>query len=88
LELLPEPVEVQVMVSPSHDRDGRPILFRCGRDVHELRHAVGPERISGEWWRGHHKTRDYFDVEDAQGKRFWLFRVNETRRWFLHGLFM
>src|SRR5206468_1821871 len=67
------PVEVKVMVSPSDDRDGRPILFRHARDVHELRHTVGPERIAGEWWRGHNKTRDYFDVEDTNGKRFWLF---------------
>ena len=56
------------MVSPSDDRDGRPVLFRLGSDVHELRHAVGPERISGEWWRGHDKTRDYFDVEDEDGQ--------------------
>ncbi|HEX8524353.1 MAG TPA: hypothetical protein VF669_19010, partial [Tepidisphaeraceae bacterium] len=86
LQLL-DPVEVNVMVSPSDDRDGRPILFRHNHNVHELRHAIGPERISGEWWRGHHKTRDYFEVEDQQGKRFWLFRVNETHKWFLHGTF-
>jgi protein ImuB len=75
------------MVSPSDDRDGRPILFRQDQDVHELTHAVGPERISGEWWRGHEKTRDYFEVEDRTGKRFWMFRVNETGKWFLHGVF-
>jgi protein ImuB len=87
LQLLGEPVEVRVMVSPSDDRDGRPILFRQDQDVHELTHAVGPERISGEWWRGHEKTRDYFEVEDRTGKRFWMFRVNETGKWFLHGVF-
>ena len=32
-------------------------------------------------------TRDYFDVEDAEGKRFWLFRVNETGKWYVHGMF-
>ncbi len=87
LQLLGDPVEVRVVVSPSDDRDGRPILFRDGGDVHELRHAVGPERISGEWWRGHEKTRDYFEVEDLTGKRSWMFRVNETGKWFLHGIF-
>ena len=75
------------MVTPSEDRDGRPVMFRLGRAVHPLRHAVGPERISGEWWRGHDKTRDYFDVEDEAGRRFWVFRVNETNRWYLHGTF-
>jgi protein ImuB len=87
LQLLPEPVEIRAVVTPSEDRDGRPVLFRLGRDVHELRHAIGPERISGEWWRGHDKTRDYFDVEDVEGRRFWVFRVNETSRWYLHGVF-
>jgi protein ImuB len=87
LQLLPVPIEIGVMVSPSDDRDGRPILFRNGSEVHHLAHAMGPERIAGEWWRGHDRTRDYFDVEDDCGKRFWLFRVNETHRWFLHGFF-
>ncbi len=84
---LHEPAEIHVMVAPSDDRDGRPILFRNGREVHQLAHVIGPERIAGEWWRGHNRTRDYFDVEGADGKRFWVFRVNETHRWFLHGTF-
>lgn len=38
-------------------------------------------------------TRDYYRVEDAEGRRFWLFRAGlygrETTapRWYLHGLF-
>jgi protein ImuB len=87
LQLLPRPVEIQAVVTPSEDRDGRPVLFRLGRAVHNLRHAIGPDRISGEWWRGHDKTRDYFDVEDEDGKRFWLFRVNETGKWYVQGHF-
>jgi len=87
LHLLPEPIEVHVMVSPSEDRDGKPILFRFDNDLHELTHAIGPERIAGEWWHGHHRTRDYFDAEDRNGKRFWLFRVQETSHWYLHGEF-
>jgi protein ImuB len=87
LQLLPEPVEIGVTVNPFDAYDGSPVQFRHGRDVHRLIHAVGPERIAGEWWRAHRRTRDYFDVEDADGKRFWVFRVNETNRWFLHGTF-
>ena len=87
LQLLPEPIEIGVMVTPSDDRDGRPILFRLDGRVHELRHAIGPERIGGEWWRGHGRTRDYFDVEDGEGKRFWVFRVQESKCWYLHGMF-
>jgi protein ImuB len=87
LQLLGRPMEIQTVVSPSEDRDGHPILFRRGGQVHRLRHAIGPERIAGQWWRGHDKTRDYFDVEDEAGRRYWLFRVNETARWFVHGVF-
>lgn len=87
LQLCPKPIEIFVMVSPFEDRDGRPILFRNGRSVHRLSHTIGPERIAGEWWRAHRRTRDYFDVEDEAGKRFWVFRVNESHRWFLHGTF-
>ena len=38
-------------------------------------------------------TRDYFRIEDTDGRRFWLYRqglygmARETPRWFLHGLF-
>jgi protein ImuB len=91
LHLFDSPEEILVMVTPSHDRDGRPISFSrpsFGGVVHPLAHAIGPERIAGQWWRGHGKTRDYFDVEDATtGQRFWVFRVLETNRWYLHGEF-
>ena len=55
--------------------------------LHTVKHALGPERIAGQWWEGHHKTRDYFDVADETGQRYWMFRVQETGKWFLHGKF-
>jgi protein ImuB len=88
LRLLPRPVEVPVTVNPFNDRFGQPMQFVRNNRVHRLAHVAGPERIGGQWWDGHDKTRDYFDVEDDAGQRFWIFRVNETRRWFLHGAFM
>ncbi len=87
LHLLNNLEEIRVMVSPSDDRDGRPISFSWRGEVHRLLHAVGPERIAGQWWQGHHKTRDYFDVEDPNGKRFWIFRVMESGKWYVHGEF-
>jgi protein ImuB len=87
LHLLSRPVEVPVMVSPSEDRDGRPImLVHQGRPLRVV-HAAGPERIAGQWWDGHDKTRDYFDVEDPAGRRLWIFRVRQTGKWYLHGIF-
>ena len=87
LHLLPTPVETRVMVRPSEDAEGKPAAFTHGGTVHQVTHAVGPERIAGRWWDGHDKTRDYFDVADITGRRFWLFRVTQTGRWYLHGTF-
>jgi protein ImuB len=51
-----------------------------------------------EGWRGgsspadHEQLRDYYCVEDTDGRRFWLFRAGLHQpglmpRWFLHGVF-
>jgi len=87
LHLLAAPVEIAVIVSPSEDREGHPISLTFRGKVHRLACSIGPERIAGIWWDGHNKTRDYFEVEDDAGLRFWIFRVMETWRWFLHGSF-
>jgi len=84
----PEPVEVVAAVP-----DGPPLRFRWRRALYEVAAAEGPERLAAEWWRGEAPTRDYFRVEDAVGRRFWLYRAGlfgrETDRpaWYLHGLF-
>jgi protein ImuB len=87
LHLLQSPEAISVMVSPSHDLDGRPISFTRNQQVHRIIHSIGPERIAGEWWEGRHKTRDYFMAEDEAGQRWWVFRVVETRKWYVHGSF-
>ncbi len=94
LTLFPTPIEIRVVCEPSDDCTGPPRQFTWRGNVHRLMHSVGPERIAGEWWRGHRHTRDYYDVEDEGGRRFWLFRVLHPRdeervvaRWFLHGRF-
>lgn len=84
----PQPVET-LAEAP----DGHPFRFRWRRMVHNVTYAEGPERIAGEWWRApDQRTRDYYRVEDADGRRFWLFRQGlyggeEPPRWFIHGLF-
>ena len=73
--------------------DGPPLTFRWRRVLYRIARAEGPERIASEWWRGEDFTRDYFRVEDLEGRRFWLFREGiyapETPepRWYLHGMF-
>lgn len=85
----PQPVETVAEVP-----DGPPFRFRWRHVLHEVAHAEGPERIAPEWWRGKDDlTRDYYRVEDREGRRFWLFRQGvfgrETTRpgWYVHGLF-
>ncbi|MBX3476262.1 MAG: DNA polymerase Y family protein [Brevundimonas sp.] len=84
----PQPVEV---VSPVPD--GPPARFTWRRVIHRVALAEGPERIEGEWWRrGGGRVRDYYRVEDAEGRRFWLFRAGHfgdepAPRWYVHGLF-
>jgi protein ImuB len=86
----PEPIEVLAEVP-----DGPPVRFRWRRALHAVVHAEGPERIAMEWWRSEEEkpTRDYFRIEDEQGRRFWLYRAGfygretDSPRWFLHGLF-
>ncbi len=88
----PQPVTVMALV-PDHP----PASFIWRRVRHVVRHADGPERIAGEWWRRPGEVRalrDYFRVEDEDGQRFWLFRRGDGRdpetgdmRWFVHGVF-
>ena len=86
----PEPVEVVALVP-----DEPPIRFCWRRLEHRVRRADGPERLCGEWWRGSGESvelRDYYRVEDEDGRRFWLYRdglfqPQPKPRWFLHGLF-
>ena len=86
--LAPQPVETLAEVP-----DGSPLRFRWRRVLHEVALAEGPERIGGEWWRApDQQTRDYYRVEDREGRRFWLFRQGlygetDEPRWFVHGLF-
>ncbi|HET6250364.1 MAG TPA: DNA polymerase Y family protein [Tepidisphaeraceae bacterium] len=85
LHLLRSPMELRVIVTPSDAIEGRPAAFVYEHQVHKVMHCAGPERIAGCWWDGHTKTRDYYEVENPAGKRFWIFRVGETARWYLHG---
>jgi protein ImuB len=86
----PEPIGV-VYLSP----DGLPRQFRWRGEVHEIVRAEGPERIAPEWWRERStaRLRDYYRIEDAQGRRYWIYRSglpNDGRGgmpdWFLQGL--
>jgi protein ImuB len=88
----PEPVEAFWLLP-----DDPPFRFTWRRRPHRVTRADGPERIAEEWWRSGASDavdaiRDYYRVEDEEGRRFWLFRAglsdgNHPPRWFIHGIF-
>jgi len=88
----PEPVEAFWLLP-----DDPPFRFAWRRRRHRVTRADGPERIADEWWRPEgpgagDAIRDYYRVEDEEGRRFWLFRAglhggDQSLRWFVHGVF-
>ncbi len=93
----PEPVEASWLLP-----DDPPFRFTWRRRAHRVKRADGPERIAGEWWRPEGSAagprestdaiRDYYRVEDEEGRRFWLFRKglpggDHPTQWYVHGVF-
>jgi protein ImuB len=91
----PQPVEAFWLLP-----DDPPFRFAWRRRPHRVTRADGPERIAEEWWAGGGsganfspgEIRDYYRVEDEEGRRFWLFRAglaggDTPPRWFIHGIF-
>lgn len=88
----PEPVETMALL-PDHP----PVSFTWRGIRRRVRRADGPERVFGEWWKRDAElaaVRDYFQVEDEAGERYWLFRSGDgehgntgSHKWFLHGIF-
>ncbi len=86
----PEPIEAVAPVP-----DDPPVQFRWRHVLHRVRAAEGPERIAPEWWlpgAEDAEIRDYYRVEDAEGRRYWLYRAglyqaDPAPRWYLHGMF-
>ena len=93
LTLFDPPQRIEVMAQVP---DGPPRQFRWRRIAYDVTRYEGPERIAAEWWKRRGMTgltRDYYRVEDAHGRRFWVFRhglygsEKESPNWYLHGLF-
>lgn len=91
LHMFDPPQRIEVLAEVP---DGPPHRFRWRRTFHEVRRFEGPERIAHEWWRQDNGlTRDYYRVEDAHGRRYWIFRHglygSEVRNpnWYMHGVF-
>lgn len=101
VRMLARPEQVSVMAQVP---DGPPLQFIWRRRLRRVVRADGPERIAPEWWtylppapgtRGTlPRTRDYYRIEDSEGRRYWVFReglYGDARGavpdWFVQGLF-
>jgi protein ImuB len=91
--LLDRPEAIDVIYATP---EGMPRRFVWRRAVHDISRVEGPERIAPEWWRqpSSARLRDYYCVEDAEGRRYWIYReglIGDGRgglpAWFIHGLF-
>jgi protein ImuB len=83
----PSPIEVMALI-PDHP----PRFFIYQGVQHQVVKADGPERIEREWWLDKGEHRDYYQVEDDAGRRYWLFRsghygTEKQFKWFIHGFF-
>lgn len=84
---VPAPIEVMALI-PDHP----PKFFIYKGVRHLVSKADGPERIEREWWMDKGEHRDYYQVEDEEGCRYWLFRSGhyggeQQHKWFIHGFF-
>ncbi|TPM34571.1 DUF6504 family protein [Mesorhizobium sp. B2-3-4] len=89
---VPELIEA-IALLPDHP----PASFTWRGIRRRVKRADGPERVFGEWWKRDGElaaVRDYFQVEDEAGERFWIYRAGDgedagtgSHRWFLHGIF-
>lgn len=88
----PERIDT-VALLPDHP----PVSFTWRGIRRRVKRADGPERIFGEWWKRDAElaaVRDYFQVEDEAGERFWIYRQGDgehpatgSHDWFIHGIF-
>jgi len=97
----PEPVTVMAEIP-----EGPPARFTWRRVTRRVVKSEGPERIAPEWWRslrgsprdlpsgGATRPRDYYRIEDEDGRRYWVYREGLYQEselgspcWYLHGVF-
>ena len=92
LKILEKPESIAVLYATP---DGYPQRFRWRGQVHDVARVEGPERIAPEWWRerGSARLRDYYRIEDGEGRRYWIYRrglIGDGRGgmpdWYMHGL--
>ncbi|HWB18877.1 MAG TPA: DNA polymerase Y family protein [Phycisphaerales bacterium] len=92
--LLDSPESIEVMALTP---DGPVMRLQWRGQEHRVIASFGPERIGPEWWHSRNgagdsakRTRDYFRVQDEEGRWLWVFREcsgagAKPGEWFIHG---
>ena len=94
IKLLGQPLPIDVIAAVP---DGPPVVFKWRARNLRVMNAEGPERIEPEWWINEGRqlsrdVRDYYRIEDDEGRRYWVYREGlylpaKAPRWYLHGFF-
>ena len=90
---LSQPRPLRLLTQPVRLPGGIDELFSFAGRQQQIVRRVGPERIETGWWRGGHHVpmvgvaRDYYRIETATGRWYWVFRRLPAGPWFLHGMF-
>jgi nucleotidyltransferase/DNA polymerase involved in DNA repair len=89
----PEPLHRVMTLMP----DQPPKRFEWRGKTYKVVARDGPEHVHGEWWRREAEVwavRDYHQVEDEEGGRYWVFRRGDgfeydtgDLSWWMHGVF-
>lgn len=82
----PEPITTIAMLP-----DRPPSWIRWRRKKLSITSGFGPARITHPWWnsaldKNAQCERDYFTIQDSNGRWYWVYRDTATQSWFLHGL--
>lgn len=94
IALLPDAIPAQIQLSKTNYR----IIEGIGpekiatewwdldetQDNHYMR--LDSHASQGEVYDLPHGAREYFKVQDEYGRWLWIFRIEDSMRWFLHGL--
>lgn len=81
----PRPTRLMQPEAIEMETNGEAFTWR--RIRRRIAKTAGPERLHGEWRGGGMDiaARDYFQIEDEIGRRYWIFR--DRSGWHMHGIF-
>ncbi len=83
-QLLQVPLEISAIAMLP---DNPPVQVTLESKPLKILKGIGPERITHPWLKsGDFKSRDYYKVEDENGRWLWIYRDTVTLKWFLHGV--